>query len=68
MKVKAHTSWWDVLAGRMSARKRAGIDLADHEAKKALREGKKSAPITSFSGHLRRALMWADWLLKFAED
>ena len=29
IKVKAHTSWWDVLAGRIAARDRAGNHLAD---------------------------------------
>ena len=68
VKVKAHTSWWEVLAGRISARDRAGNDLADKEAKKALKEAIKSSPIAAFNGHLARAVEWAKWMLRYAES
>ena len=66
--MKAHASWWNVFAGRITARDRAGNDLADKEAKKALSEAKRSAPIGAFSGHLSRALAWTNWMRRYAED
>ena len=68
VKVKAHTSWWDVLGGRITARNRAGNHLADYEAKKALRLAKLEAPAGAFNAHLRRATLWAKWLVKYATN
>ena len=65
-KVKAHTFWWDVLAGKITARNRAGNHLAAQEAKKALHEAKREAPTGSFNAHLARAALWNRWLVKYA--
>ena len=68
VKVRAHTTWWDVLAGRITARDRAGNHLADQEAKKALYLAKKEAPAEAFNAQLRRATDWAKWLVKYAAN
>ena len=68
VKAKAHTSWWDVLAGRIAARDRAGNHLADQEAKKALYFAKKEAPAETFNAQLRRATDWTRWLVKYAAN
>ena len=68
VKVKAHTTWWDVLAKKITARNRAGNHSADQEAKKALQEAKREAPVSSFNAHLARAALWTRWLVRYAEN
>ena len=66
VKVKAHTSWWDVLFGRISARDRGGNDIADKEAKKALKEALKQSPTASVNAYIARAVGWARWIAEYA--
>ena len=68
IKVKAHTTWWDVLAGKVTARNRAGNHLADQEAKHALREAKREAPAGGFNAQLARAVLWTRWVLRYADS
>ena len=67
-KVRAHTSWWDVLSGRITARDRAGNGLADLAAKEAMREAMRESPTHSFNAQLARAVLWGKRLLKYAKN
>ncbi len=65
-KVKAHTSWTDVLRGRISTADRDGNAAADLAAKEALAEAKRASPAESVNVYLARAVLWARWVLDFA--
>ena len=68
VKVKAHTSWWDVLFGRISARDRGGNDIADKEAKKALKEALRQSPTAMVNAYIARAVGWAAWIAEYASE
>ena len=66
VKVAAHTTWWDVLWGKISARNRGGNDLADKEAKRALKEALRSSPTAGYNASWARAIGWAKWIAWYA--
>ncbi len=65
-KVRAHTTWWDVVAGRIDPFLRWGNDLADRAAKEALRAAVAEAPHHSYNAQLARAFLWAGWVAEYA--
>ena len=67
-KVKAHTTWWDVLDRRITVEERRGNEEADEAAKAVLKEVLREAPIASFTAQLARATGWARWIVKYAEQ
>ncbi len=67
-KVKAHTTWWDVVAGRIDPFLRWGNDLADKAAKEALRAAVAEAPHYSYNAQLARAFLWAGWVAEYAAN
>ncbi len=76
IKVVAHTSWWDVVWGRISARDGGGNGLADKEANRALREALRQAPTAAYNSYWERAVGWAtgiagyaaEWIVDTAQD
>ena len=66
VKVAAHTSWWDVLWGKISARDRGGNDIADKEAKKALKEALRCSPTAVYNAYWARAVGWATWIAVYS--
>ncbi len=66
VKVKAHTTWWDVLEGRISPFEQWGNYEADKAAKAALRQAKRESPAWAFNSQLARAFLWAKWLARYA--
>ena len=67
-KVKAHTTWWDVLDRRITLEERRGNEEADEAAKAVLKEVLREAPIASYTAQLARAMVWARWILKYVEQ
>ncbi len=65
-KVRAHTTWWDVLAGRISPFHRWGNAEADRSAKEALRVAISEAPHHAYNAQLARAFLWARWIAEYA--
>ncbi len=65
-KVKAHTTWVDVLRGRISRADRDGNAAADAAAKEALAAAKLASPAGRFNAYLARAITWARWILELA--
>ena len=68
VKVKAHTSWWDVLEGRISHREHVGNSMADKAAKEATAAAERLAPTATFSKQLQHALSWLKWILKYTVE
>ncbi len=66
LKVRAHTTWWDVLAGRIEPFLRWGNDKADRAAKEALRIAISEAPHHGYNAQLSRAFLWAKWIVAYA--
>ncbi len=66
VKVKAHTSWRDVLEGKVSLRGQRGNAMADATAKAALEVVHRAAPTAAFDGQLARAMAWHKWVLAYA--
>ena len=66
VKVRAHTTWWDVIFGRISARDQGGNDVADKEAKRALKEALRRSPTASVNASIARAIGWAKWIASYA--
>ena len=61
LKVKAHTSWFDVLSGKITPREQFGNWLADSAAKKATAASEAEAPTIPFNAQLKKALAWIRW-------
>ncbi len=66
VKIKAHTSWEDVLNGVVTLRGQKGNAMADATAKAALEVVRRSAPTSSFDNYLARAMAWHKWVLGYA--
>ena len=64
VKVRAHTSWWDVLSGSIAHIDHVGNSLADKAAKSATAAAESLAPTATFHKQLRSALGWLKWVLK----
>ena len=58
-KVKAHTSWWEVMGGRITYVDHQGNKAADRVAKEALKVAMAKAPIKDYNAALARAVLWA---------
>ena len=67
-KVKAHSTWWEVLSGVITARNRGGNALADSEAKKALKEALRESPIAEGNAYVVRAVAWAKWIAQYSKN
>ncbi len=65
-KVRAHTTWWDVLAGRITPFLRWGNAEADRAAKEALRIAISEAPHQAYNAQLARAFLWSKWIVEYA--
>ena len=65
-KVKAHTSWADVVEGRVSHMNHVGNAAADKAAKEALRVAKSEAPTDAFNSALAAAMLWSRWIIDYA--
>ncbi len=65
VKVKAHTTWMDVLLGRTEHVHHYGNDLADQAAKAATRAAEADSPAAGANAQLRRALAWMKWLITY---
>ncbi len=65
-KVRAHTTWWDVIAGRIDPFLRWGNAEADKAAKEALRAAISEAPHHAYNAHLARAFLWAKWVAGYS--
>ncbi len=65
VKVKAHTTWADVLLLRVRHIDHVGNDLADKAAKMAAQAAEAESPTSSFNGQLRKALVWLRWVLDY---
>ena len=65
IKVKAHTTWWDVLVGNISDREHKGNSIVDRAAKTATDAAERAAPTKSFNKQLRGALLWLKWVPKY---
>jgi ribonuclease HI len=65
VKVKAHTTWADVLPRRIRHVDHVGNDLADKAAKRAAQAAEAESPTAGFNGQLRRALVWFRWVLSY---
>ena len=65
-KVKAHTSWWEVMGGNITYMDHKGNTAADRAAKEALKVGMAKAPIKEYNAALARAVLWARWVVKYA--
>ncbi len=65
-KVRAHTTWWDVLAGRIEPFLRWGNAEADKAAKEALRSAISEAPHHAYNAQLARAFLWSKWIVEYA--
>ena len=68
IKVKAHTSWVDLLSRRITPREQFGNWLADGAAKAATAASEAEAPTASFNEQLRTALAWTRWIARYATD
>ena len=65
-KVKAHTSWADVIEGRVSHMDHVGNAAADKAAKEALSVAKREAPADAFNSALATAMLWSRWIVDYA--
>ena len=65
-KVKAHTSWNDVLLRKISHVHHVGNGRVDEGAKAAARAAEKEAPTKAFNAQLKKALAWCKWVLCYA--
>ena len=65
IKVKAHTSWWDVLSGVIPHIDHVGNAMADRAAKQATEAAESLAPTGYFVKQLRGALRWLKWVLMY---
>ncbi len=66
IKVRAHTSWFDVVAGRIDPFLRWGNFEADRSAKEALQVAVGEAPHHAYNAQLARAFLWAKWVVSYA--
>ncbi len=66
LKVRAHTTWWDVIAGKIDPFHRWGNAEADRSAKEALRVAIAEAPHHAYNAQLARAFLWAKWITEYA--
>ena len=66
VKVRAHTTWWDVIWGRITAKDQGGNDVADREAKRALKEALRLSPTAAVRAGIARAISWARWIAAYA--
>ena len=65
-KVKAHSSWWEVVGGKISYMDYQGNKAADKAAKEALKVALAKAPTGDFNAALMRAVAWARWITTYA--
>ncbi len=65
VKVKAHTTWADVLLRRVRHIDHVGNDMADKAAKRAAQAAEAESPTAGFNGQLRRAFVWLRWVLDY---
>ena len=68
VKVKAHTSWYDLLNRRISAKEQYGNWLADSAAKSATAASENEAPAGGFNEQLRTALAWVRWAARYSSE
>ena len=65
-KVKAHTSWMDLLNRVISPKEQFGNWLADGAAKIAAQRSEHEAPTAAFNSQLKKALEWAKWVVSYS--
>ena len=68
LKVKAHTTWLDVLHRRISPRDQYGNWLADHAAKACAQYSENQAPTRSINIEVKKAVAWLRWAARCAAD
>ena len=65
-KVKAHSTWQDVLLRKIPHVHRVGNGRVDEGAKVAARAAEREAPTKTFNAQLKKALAWCKWVLSYA--
>ena len=68
VKVKAHTSWWDLLSNRITPKEQFGNWLADTAAKAATAASEADAPTAGFNDQVKTALAWVRWAARYSTD
>ena len=64
-KVKAHSTWADIVEGRVNQSDHVGNNAADKAAKEALAVAKSDSPATEFNAAIARAVLWAKWIMNY---
>ena len=65
-KVKAHTTWAEVVTGKVGHMDHVGNAAADKGAKEALAVAKAEALAEAYNAELAAAVLWAKWLVEYA--
>ena len=65
LKIKAHTTWWDVICGAIPYVDHLGNTMADKAAKEGMAAAESLAPTTAFRRQLQAALTWLKWVLMY---
>ena len=64
-KIKAHTTWLQVLARVISHEHHVGNGLADQAAKEAQRAAENASPTAGVRSQMKRAVLWLKWAMKY---
>ena len=65
-KVRAHTTWGDVMEGEVTHMDFVGNREADRAAKEALKVAKLEAPAEAYNSALAMAVLWGKWVMDYA--